>query len=753
MKKILPYCTLLTRVSLILLVIMLQKISGYAQTPDFGNSYINITKGLNGGTIETGDTLEIRATFVVRTGTFDSCGFTATIPAGTTYITQSLRVLSNEGQVYRNINDSTTDSDQGWISGSSITLHLGFGATTPATKVRRGTIKNTDHPSFYNSACIMVVAFRVKVTAATGSTINTGGQQFTYKLHSTAGTNPLLTQTFPTNLAMVYPNSGVCPNSIGANSLGTEFNGTFGTGKPRNRSTALQTFTSYIFQNFGGGSPQDYNYGIANNTSVDTQYTTSNAWAKPDKHRVFGVWDIIGDHTGAVSPTLGNAAADTVANANAGYMLVINSAYKTDTAFKHTIKNLCPNTYYEISAWFRNICSKCACDTGGHGATGAGYIPWIAGDSSGVRPNLTIELDGVDYYTTGNMPYTGLWVKKGFTFLTGPAQDSFVMHIRNNAPGGGGNDWAIDDISVATCTPNLNLQPSPNVNVCYGNQVDLFAIIASYFSNYLNWSWERSNDNGVTWNSTGISGTGSPTLVGGQWQYQANYPSFLGDSSVNHAMFRIKVASTPSNLASVNCSFTAATTIHIWVNNCGQLLQTNLLSLQGSVVNNLSNLKWTVDNEASTVEYHIESSDDKAHFQEIAVVPASPSNNGVYNYIDYKPLVGARYYRIRMVEGQVQNYSKVIYLSNGQIDFSVKSLINPFKDKISFDLVSPDDGPVTLSLVDMYGRMVRQEKITVQQGLNSVQIMQLSQLQSGIYILKIQKKDQIITERLMKSAQ
>jgi hypothetical protein len=326
------------------------------------------------------------------------------------------------------------------------------------------------------------------------------------------------------------------------------------------------------------------------------------------------------------------------------------------------------------------------------------------------------------------------------------------MHIRNNAPGGGGNDWAIDDISVATCTPNLNLQPSPNVNVCYGNEVDLFAVIASYFSNYVNWAWERSNDNGTTWNSTGVGGTGTPTLVAGQWQYTANYPPFLGDSSVNHAMFRIKVASTSGNLASTNCSFTAATTIHIWVNNCGQLLQTELLSLQGNVVNNLGNLKWVVENESSTVEYHIESSDDKTNFQEIAVVAANPSNNGIYNYTDTRTLAGARYYRIRMVEGQVTQYSKVIYLSNGQIDFSVKSLINPFKDKISFDLVSPDDAPVTLSLIDLYGRMVKQERIDVQKGLNSVQILQLGSLQSGIYILKIQKKDQIITERLMKSA-
>src|SRR3979409_924719 len=113
MKRTLPGIYL-TRVLLILLVLMLQNLPGYTQTPDFSNSYINVTKGLNGGTIETGDTLEIRATFVVKTGTFDSCSFLGTVPAGTTYIPNTLQVLSNEGQVYRSFTDLSTDLDQGW---------------------------------------------------------------------------------------------------------------------------------------------------------------------------------------------------------------------------------------------------------------------------------------------------------------------------------------------------------------------------------------------------------------------------------------------------------------------------------------------------------------------------------------------------------------------------------------------------------------------------------------------------------------
>src|SRR5450432_2850055 len=85
-----------------------------AQNVDFGKSYINITKGINGGTVETGDTVEIRASFVVRAGTYDSCRYTDVVPAGTSFISGTIRVLTNEGKIYKSFTDAAGD-DPGWI--------------------------------------------------------------------------------------------------------------------------------------------------------------------------------------------------------------------------------------------------------------------------------------------------------------------------------------------------------------------------------------------------------------------------------------------------------------------------------------------------------------------------------------------------------------------------------------------------------------------------------------------------------------
>ena len=66
------------------------------------------------------------------------------------------------------------------------------------------------------------------------------------------------------------------------------------------------------------------------------------------------------------------------------------------------------------------------------------------------------------------MPYTGQWIRKGFTYLTGPTQTSMIIYVRNNAPGGGGNDWAIDDIGVASCYPSMLLTPNKPDLLCQG---------------------------------------------------------------------------------------------------------------------------------------------------------------------------------------------------------------------------------------------------------------------------------------------
>jgi hypothetical protein len=752
MKRTIPYTSL--PVIFIFFITSILPVIAFSQTVDYGKSYINITKGTTGGTMEPGDLLQIKATFVVKSGTLDSCGFFDNIPAGTAYVPGSLSILTNEGKIYKSFTDVAGD-DCGSITGSAIKMNLGFNAAAgkQATAFRRGQIKSTDKPSFFGGTCIMVASYKIIITAALGSQVNLGLGSVTYK----NGVSAITTSFFPSDNVAVFTNYGLCVNAVGANALGTEFNGTFGFGKNKDRGVSANVPPSYTYAPFAANAPNDYYYGISNNTSTaGAGYSIVNSWAKPDpsatSHRVFGVWDIIGDHTGAVSPSLGNPPADTVNKSTGGYMLVINASYRIDSAFYQTISGLCPNTYYEFSLWIRNICSKCGCDSNGKGASNAGYIPTALSDSSGVKPNLTLAINGIDYYTTGDVAYDGQWIKKGFTYLTGPLQTSLTAMVRNNAPGGGGNDWAIDDIALATCAPNLNLMPSPNLVVCAGNQVDMFSVISSYFSNYTYWTWEKSTDNGVTWTSTGVSGVGVPVLVAGQWQYTATYPSFLATIPLNHAMFRIKVASTALNLNDPNCAFTASTTIQVLTSTCLVLPGNQVLSFKGKVVNDYGSLVWVTGKEIPDLYFDIEKSTDALHFQKIGTVNATGAAEGQqYSFTDNEALnTGATYYRIKLITVTGYTYTHIVTLYAGNITFEIKSLVNPFDNYISFDAIAPADCKATVMLFDGFGRMMKQQQEQLYKGATKITIADLGMLSEGNYFLRIETGAQSINKKIIK---
>ncbi len=714
---------------------------------DYGKSYVNITKGSGGGTIEPGDELEIRATIAVKSNYAFNTSFTGIVPANSSYVPGTLRVLTNEGKIYKQYTDAA-DGDPGTIIGSTITINLGTGAT----QTIGGIVKSGDHPVF-GGVTILVVAYHVIVTGTFGSLVSVGDGNIIYS--NSAGT--ITNIAFPSVTAAVYKNYGICANTVGGNGILSENGGTFGAGNTKDRTASLNIPNNYLYTGFGSNSPADYYYGMSNNTSTGTG--TANYSIDPkdlvSAHHVFGVWDIIGDHTGAADPLAGNLPADVNNGQTGGYMAVINASFRTDTAFLDTVRNLCPNTSYEYSAWFRNICPKCGVDSVGNGPSSAGYVPTGPGDSSGVHPNLTFNINGYDYYTTGDMSYTGKWIKKGFTYRTGPSETQMIINIRNNAPGGGGNDWAIDDIGVATCSPTLNLTPSSSIlNVCYADGASLSASVNSYFNNYNYYVWERSNDSGVTFIPTAYSssGTVTPVFNGSEYQYTATGPSFLGDSSVHNNIFRLRVASSATNLLNANCSFLASTQVHVLVHNCNFLLSTHLLGVSGLLQNSFAVIQWQTTNESGLVSFEIEKSDDATIFRSIGKLAANAVNgNGAYRFTDPVTLAGIGYYRIKMVGETGYTYSKVIVLSAGQIQFSLQNLVNPFNNTLSCTVLVPADGDLRATIFDMYGRAVKTYKQPAEKGINPLKIDDMNRLSAGTYFLKVEWQNESILKKIIKT--
>ncbi|HTI07215.1 MAG TPA: hypothetical protein VL832_01630 [Puia sp.] len=727
-----------------------------SQSVDYGKSYVNITKGPGGGTNEPGDILEIRATFVVKSGTAYQCSYSDMIPTGTYYIPSTLRVLTNEGKIFRQWTDITGD-DGGYLTGNNVTINIGTGANATTG----GTITSGDKPKF-GSTCIMVASFRVQISPSLsfGDNLDVGGGSFTYYDHPHSGSH---TVNFSPDTIIIYKNYGICSNTVGGNALVSEFGGTFGTGVTKDRSASTKVPSNYTYTTFTTANPNDYYYGVSNNTSPGNPYfTTVNTWPIPDNHRVFQTWDVIGDHTNAADPYLGNPPGPF--NTFAGYMVVINAAYRTDTAFKDVVTNLCPNTYYQYTAWFRNIGPKGGTDSNGVSAISgnSSYIPTGPGDSSGVHPNLTFNANGYDYYTTGDIAYTGLWVQKGFTFKTGPNQNQMTIYIRNNAPGGGGNDWAIDDISVASCSPSLTLTPAKPDTLCQATIDTVGFKVSSYFDSYSFWQIEQSTDGGSTWTSAGndfdgaaSSGSSTPVFNSGtgQYEYSVTRHYFLS-LGITHILYRIRVAGLSTSLSNSSCSYASTTSKSVQIIDCNIVLPFGITSFTGKLQDGLASLQWIGSNETAGMKYIIERSDDQTHYTPVGALEgqAVAGGDATYHFTDPKAVQGPTYYRVRAVSGDVGKYSTVVLLSSAALDFRINSLVNPFIDNITFDLVSPGNQRASFILVDAYGRVVKRQDQYVTKGLNNIVVPDLSGLTSGMYALQVQCGGQMVCKPVIKTS-
>ena len=200
-----------------------------------------------------------------------------------------------------------------------------------------------------------------------------------------------------------------CSGILGENIFA---DGDFGRGSANVVQNNPNTAPGYSYER--NPPPQDGEYTITNDMR---SWNSANGWIR------------IGDRSN---------------DAN-GYMMIINASYDPGLFYQKTITGLCENTIYEFSADIINIVP-----------TGRNII----------RPNVSFLIDGIDFFTTGNIPEDETWKTYGFLFKTKSNQTSVTLALQNNAPGGIGNDLALDNISFRACGPEISIKLDADVRIC-----------------------------------------------------------------------------------------------------------------------------------------------------------------------------------------------------------------------------------------------------------------------------------------------
>jgi gliding motility-associated-like protein len=277
-------------------------------------------------------------------------------------------------------------------------------------------------------------------------------------------------------------------------------NNTFGAGSNPGAALSAAT-TAYQYRN--GDCPSDGFYTVTTNTNN----CFNNSWHS-----------IPSDHTG---------------NAN-GYFMLVNASIQPSAFFIDTVRGLCSNTTFQFAAWITNVLKPSACG------------------SNGIQPNITFSIEKLDgtvlqTFNTNNISSSNnpQWIQYPYFFATPLGVSDIILRMTNNAPGGCGNDIAIDDITFRACGPLLTPNiigglPSTTASHCEGvaKNYNFTCQLSAGFNNP-SYQWQQSF-NGIPY--TDIIGQNGPSLT----------KSFLSSASIGSWRYRLSVAET-GNLNSIQC--------------------------------------------------------------------------------------------------------------------------------------------------------------------------------------------------------
>jgi gliding motility-associated-like protein len=274
-----------------------------------------------------------------------------------------------------------------------------------------------------------------------------------------------------------------CTQGLGAPLINETFgSGTFLYGPPLPVGVTQYTYLA-------SECPDDSQYAIVNYTSG-----------------CYGVWPTLTDHTGDPG----------------GYFMIVNAAAAPSTFYTDTINGLCQGTSYQFSSWIVNL--------------GGGTI----------SPNITFTVEKTDgtilgSYNATNIPVANpaTWEQYGFYFTTQAGDSTVVIRMRNNAPGGSGNNFAVDDISFTPSGPLTTIKidgsARDTLNIPCNNNTVLSSTVGSCYANTA-YQWQISTDN-TTW--TNIPGATDSV-----------YATSL--TSAGTFLFRLAVGES-GNIGSANC--------------------------------------------------------------------------------------------------------------------------------------------------------------------------------------------------------
>jgi hypothetical protein len=424
---------------------------------------------------------------------------------------------------------------------------------------------------------------------------------------------------------------------------------------------------------------------------------------------------------------------------NNGFMMLVNASFSPGVFYQETISGLCENTRYEFSCEVINMYSAGIASIYSPSGLTSSFFPQCNSTTEPGCQQLYINVAGQPTTATGNcsvggncreysilpdieflindivvyspprpIDNDGQWKKIGFTFTTRTNVNQLKLSIRNKAPGGIGNDIALDNITFSPCGPSISV--NDQLQNCADPRIAL--TLGPEFDTPI-YQWQKSSDNGNTWSN----------LPGAtQSLYVPAAPAKAGDR------LRVLVANSSANLANGNCQ------IQYEANIIGCALPNRVQTFRAITQAKAIQLHWQ-GIPYDSKQFRVQKSNNAQHFENIGTINIEKEGNlnQEFNFWDNNPQNGINYYRLQQINttGQII-YSDIVAVRFDNPEMAVIQLSpNPIKsgEDLQIRLALVNQKALFLQIFDSFGNLVQTNYL--QNGENHF----APQLSAGIYYL------------------
>jgi len=206
-------------------------------------------------------------------------------------------------------------------------------------------------------------------------------------------------------------------------------------------------------------------------------------------------------------------------------------------------------------------------------------------------------------------------------------------------------------------------------------------------------------------------------------------------SSVNPSMFKMVF---PSQMHAMNIELDY---IKAWDQT---VLPVTLTGFSGKAVESGVKLNWETASEKNNSHFEVLRANNAIDFQTIATISSKGNSNtpSAYQYIDYSPLVGTNYYKLKQVDfdGQSEEFEKVVMANFGLSKSNLQAYYTNSALKVIYQKQS-NAVKANVKLVDISGRIILSDSFKLNEGINHLSFNK--NLSSGVYLLNVEENGKL----------